>query len=133
MCLWRLAIVSVRGPRCASTSDIGMFRGGKADESKDMWDRSALYWQLLDGKKAIADSGYEGEPHKIVTSGKGQSRELEEFISRVKNRQETLHWRLKLFRALSDRFYHGRNGGTDDKMAYHKTVVEAGEKTMMSW
>ena len=49
--------------------------------------------------------------------------EFKEFAARAKNRQETLHWRLKSFNILGNRFRHGVN--TEERMHLHKMVVEA--------
>ena len=126
MSIRRPAIVSIRGPFPCSVHDITMFRGGKTDEKKDSWDRGALYFkmeELGEGKKGVGDSGYAGEPNKIVTTKECHSRAFKEFLARVKNRQESLFIRLKSFNILSNRFRHGKN--TRDKMKLHGLVVGA--------
>jgi hypothetical protein len=36
------------------------------EEPPETWNRDALLFQILDGKKAIADSAYEGLPEKVT-------------------------------------------------------------------
>lgn len=99
-------ITSVRGPKVPS-HDITVFRGGKKDKNKTEWDRSALYFQLKGKEKCVADSGYEGEPDKIVMTKEEHAKDFKEFLAKCKNRQETFHWRLKAFNILGGRFRHG--------------------------
>ena len=64
-------IVWLRGPFPASHADITIFRGGKADEDEETWDRDSLYFAtkaLGPGVKGVGDSGYNGEPDVILTS-----------------------------------------------------------------
>ena len=98
-----------------------MFCGGKKDDK--ILDKSALYHQLPKGKKAVADSGYEGMPEKVTITRHGQSKELKQFLGRVKNRQESMHTQLKLFNCLYHCFRHGKS--TQDKMDLHKMCVES--------
>ena len=78
----RPAIVWMRGPFPASVHDITIFRGGKADESEDTWDKNSLYFatkNLGGGAKGLADDGYkQGEPDTVLTWKEGQSSELKE-------------------------------------------------------
>jgi hypothetical protein len=115
----------MRGPFPASVHDVTIFRGGKSDQDIEEWDRDALYFkmqELGEGKKGVGDSGYAGEPDKIVCTKPFHSSEFKEFLARVKNREETLHTRLKSFNVLGGRFRHGKN--TEDKMALHGVCVE---------
>ena len=98
-----------------------MFRGGKKDDKEK--DTSALYYQYPPGKKSIGDSAYEWMPEKVTVTRDGQSRDLQKWLGRAKNRQETLNSRLKSFRVLGCKFRHGR--GTKDTMEFHKMCVEA--------
>ena len=116
-------VVWINGPFPPSVSDITVFRGGDANEDEKERDQSALYFQLEEGDKAVADSGYAGEPRKIVMTKDEHSCEFKEFLARAKNRQETFHWRLKAFNILGQRFRHGKN--TEHKMSLHKMAVEA--------
>ena len=113
----------VSGPHEPSKHDITVFRGG--DESTEVGnrDQGALYFQLGAGEKLVGDSGYKGEPERIVLTKDGQSSELKNFLARAKNCQETFHWRLKSFNILGHRFRHGV--GTEDRMCLHKMAVEA--------
>ena len=69
------------------------------------------------------DSGYIGEPSKVVLSKDEHTPEFKEFLERVKNRQETFHWRLKAFNIIGGRFRHGKD--TEHRMRLHKMAVEA--------
>ncbi|KAL7533034.1 hypothetical protein ACHAXR_006065, partial [Thalassiosira sp. AJA248-18] len=95
-------VVWISGPHAASVHDITVFRGGDANCQED-WNQDALYFQLEEGEKCIADSGYAGEPGKIVVTKDEHSPDFKEFMARVKNRQETFHWRLKSFNILGHR------------------------------
>ena len=106
-----------------SMHDIPVFCGGDVNTPIKERDQEALYFQLGEGKKCVGDSGYLGEPDKIVVAKDEHSQEFREFLDRVKNRQETFHWRLKAFNILGHRFRHGI--GTDDRIRLHKMAVEA--------
>jgi hypothetical protein len=123
MALNRAAIVSVNGGKPASTSDITEFRGGKRGE-EEKWDKKALYFKIPSGKKGVGDSGYAGEPSKIVITRKEHSKAFKKFLARAKARQETMHTILKSYNILGQRFRHGK-GGTQDKIDLHRSVVEA--------
>ena len=115
-------VVWISGPHAPSIHDITVFRGGEAKESKDNCDQNALHFQLGEGEKCIADSGYAGEPSKIVMTKDEHSSEHKEYLARAKNCQETFHWRLKSFNILGHRFRHGTS--TEERMELHKMVVE---------
>jgi hypothetical protein len=93
------------------------------DTPKHEWSRSALYFKLPNGKKAIADSAYEGIPEKVTVKRQGQSKEVTEFIDRAQNRQEAYHARLDSYAVLRHRFRHGTS--TENKMNLHNMCVEA--------
>ena len=78
---------------------------------------------MPEGTKAIGDSGYAGQDDKMIIYRQEHSAEFKKFLGRVKNRQETLHSRLKSFNVLKNRFRHGQ--GTASKMSFHKICVEA--------
>lgn len=89
-------------------------------------DQNALYFRMEElgrGKKCVADSALVGEPEKIVTSSSDQKKEFRDWINRIKDREETIHSRLKSFNVLAHTFRHGK--GTKDKMEKHKTCTEA--------
>ena len=122
--LRRPNIVWMRGPLPAGEKNDGtLFRGGRKADKDDEMDKTSLYFQLPAGKKAIADSGYVGMPEKVTITRDGQSSELRKFLGRAKNRQESLHTRLKSFRILGSRFRHGKS--TQNKMDLHQSCVEA--------
>lgn len=120
----RSAIVWTRGGFPASFQNITVYRGGRNEDGRDNWDRNALYFHTPEGKRGVGDSGYSGEPKKLTVTRYHQSRELKEWLGRVKNRQETLHTRLKSYSILKNRFRHGKLG-TQSKLDEHKAVVEA--------
>ena len=122
----RPTIVWMRGPFPASVHDITGFRGGKADESEDTWDKNSLYFatkNLGGGAKGLADDRYKGEPDTVLTWKEGQSSELKEFQARGRNREETLHTRFKSWNILEMRFRHGH--GTHERMELHGHVMSA--------
>jgi hypothetical protein len=84
------------GPFLPSTHDITIFR--KPD---------GLMSKIPDGKKAIGDSGYRGEPSKVATKNHLDSEEVAKFKNRVRARHETFNGRIKFFKVLDERFRHG--------------------------
>ena len=126
MAINRPAIVYMSPSFPASVHDINIFRGGKANEDEEEWDKDSLYFlmeKLGEGKKGVGDSGFAGEPDKIITTKDYHSKDLKEFIARVKNRQESLHIRLKAFNLLGNRFRHGNS--TKNKMELHGICTAA--------
>ena len=115
-------VVWISDPHAPSIHDITVFCGGDAKENEKNWDQNALYFQLEEGEKCIGDSGYAGEPSKIVMTKDEHSSKFKEFLARAKNRQETFHWRLKSFNVLGHRFCHGVS--TQERMRLHKMAVE---------
>lgn len=111
-------IVWISGPHVPSRHDINVFRGGESKNPKD-WDTNALYFQLGAGELCVGDSGYVGEPDKIVVEKDEHPPHLKCFLSRAKNRQETFHSRLKSFNILGHRFRH------NDKLRLHQMAVHA--------
>ncbi|KAL7541857.1 hypothetical protein ACHAWF_007038 [Thalassiosira exigua] len=49
---------------------------------------------------------------KVIVTRDGQSRDFQKFLGRAKNRQESLHSRLKAFQVLGCRFRHGKGTKT---------------------
>lgn len=97
-------LVWIRGPFPASFHDVTIFRGGKNGEVKDP---NALQSKIPDGKRAVGDSGYRGEPTKISVTREEDSKAVKQFKARVKSRHETFNKRIKDFRILSMPFHHG--------------------------
>jgi hypothetical protein len=87
------------------------------------WDANALYFQILEEKKLIGDSGYKGEQSKISTTVDAHSAEVKEFFARAKSWQETINNRLKSFNILSCCFCHGK--GVKNKLRLNQTCFEA--------
>ena len=126
MALRRPRIVSIRGPFHPSEHTITIFRGGDAEQPLEEWDQDALYFlmhKLGPDKRGVGDSGYLGEPGKIIVTKEGQTAELKQFLARAKMREETVHTRLKSWRILSNRFRHGK--GTEARMALHGDCLRA--------
>lgn len=103
-------LVWINGPFHASRHDISIFRNEDDPEN-------GLMSKIPDGKRAIGDSGYKGEPAKITITKAGDSREVKRFKGRVKSRHETFNARLKCFSVLAIPFRHG--------FELHKQVFEA--------
>mmetsp|Transcript_12004 Transcript_12004/g.24215 ORF Transcript_12004/g.24215 Transcript_12004/m.24215 type:complete len:178 (+) Transcript_12004:65-598(+) len=115
-------IIWIRGPLPASVHDISMFRGCTAEQKKQKKiDKNAFIFHI---PLLLGDSGYSGEPSKIITTRKGQSVELKKWLGRVKSRQETFFSRVKSFNVMKNRFRHGKRG-TKDKMNRHKLCFES--------
>ena len=124
MSLKESKLIWINGPYPASVHDITIFRGGKKkDQKQEDWDTNSLFFAVPDGVMGVADDGYRGEPKKIVTTKSEHSSEMKNFLGRAKNRQESLHSRLKSFNILKNSFRHG--SGTDDRMQFHKDCVYA--------
>ncbi len=93
-------LVWVSGPFPASRHDITTFQSEENPES-------GLKVLIPDGKRAIGDSGYKGEPKKIAVTRPGDSSEVKKFKGGVKSRHETFNARLKSFNVLDVAFRHG--------------------------
>jgi hypothetical protein len=93
-------LVWIKGPFPASKHDITIFRG--EDDPGN-----SLKSMIPDGKRAIGDSGYRGEPSKIALTRDGDSAAVKKFKARVKARHESFNSRLKSFNILDDAFRHG--------------------------
>ena len=114
----------MKGPIPAgSMHDRTVFCGGTKDQPKSLWDKTALYFQLPKGKKAIGDSACSGLPDKALVSLDGHCKKVRDFINRAKARQESYHWRLKTYEVLRAAFRHGTS--TEDKISLHGTCTEA--------
>jgi hypothetical protein len=92
-------IVWLNGPYPAGTyNDIKIFREcGLKDKLE------------VTGKKAIADSGYQGYPQLISRYNSLDSEEVREFKTRARLRHEKFNGMCKVFECLSDRFRHKPN------------------------
>ena len=99
-------LVWINGPFLPSTHDITIFRKPHGLMSK-----------IPDGKRAIGDSGYKGEPSKVATKNHLDSEEVAKFKNRVRARHENFNGRIKFDKVLDERFRHGL-----DK---HKVCFEA--------
>lgn len=123
--VWLSRCVWINGPYPAGKyHDKSLFCGAESkDDPPDLWNRSALYFQLPDGKKAIGDSAYEGVPEKVTVKREGHPYNVFEFLDQAQNRQESYHNRLEAYNILAHRFRHGKS--TQDKMNLHKMAVEA--------
>jgi hypothetical protein len=89
-CVW------ISGPHKGAKHDITIFREGLKDKVKD-------------GKKIIVDRGYiSNKPDERMLSQPSalDSKELNNFKSRARLRQETFNGRLKYFNALAQTFRH---------------------------
>jgi hypothetical protein len=116
-------VCAINGPEIPSMHDITKFRGGEVDEDIEDWNHDALYFQIEEPERYVGDSGYNGEPSKVVVTKDEHSSEFKEFLARAKNRHETFHWRLKSWNILGNCFRHGVS--TEDRMRRHGIVVNA--------
>ena len=82
-----------------------------------------LYILRKPGDRIVGDSGYEGEPSKIVVMKNEHSKEFKKFLARVSSRQETFFKGLKDWKILRERFAYGST--TQERMKLHKMAVEA--------
>jgi DDE superfamily endonuclease len=103
-------LVWINGPFPASRHDITTFR---SDDNPG----NGLKDSIPEGKRAIGDSGYRGEPTKVAVTREGDSDEVKRFKARAKARHETFNGRIKSFKILDTAFRHG--------FERHKTVFEA--------
>ena len=72
-------VVSLRGPFEAGRQN---FHGGKEEDRKENWDREALYFKIKQGERIVGDSGYEGEPSKIVVMRDQHSKKFKEVFGK---------------------------------------------------
>jgi hypothetical protein len=85
----------------------GPFRGGEHDMT--ILRKGGLLDKIADGKLGVADRGYKGEKAawKLSLPNAYDPKELNNFKSRSRLRQETFNGRLKFFNVLSETFRHG--------------------------
>ncbi len=121
--IWEGRIVWIRGPFEPATHDISVFHGGEKEVKKEDWDRNALYFQVKEGDLIVGDSGYAGEPSKIVVWRDEHTPKYKKFLARVASRQETVFKGLKDWKILKHRFAYGNT--TKERMKLHKMAVEA--------
>ena len=99
-------LVWMNGPFWASKSDITIFRFGDGDEANP---GSNLRDKIPEGKRAVTDSGYDGEDGKMVSiSKRSDSAEAKDFKARAKSRQESFNSRVKAFNCTAVSFRHGQ-------------------------
>jgi len=120
-------IMWVNGPFRAGTSDLQIYRqpGGLKERIPQGKNFILLSFYLFclrtsvsQGKRLIADKGYNGEPETLSTPNDFDSVKLKTFKKRARAHQETLNGRLKRFKVLENCFRHG----TEDNMIFHKRV-----------
>jgi len=98
-------LVWMNGPFKAGQNDITIFR------NKGLMDK------IPNGKRAIADRGYQGEKEKCSTPNRHDTPEVRKFKGRVRARHESFNARLKNFKCLDVNFRHG--------IEKHKAAFEA--------
>jgi hypothetical protein len=72
---------------------------------------------MTQGKRAIGDGGYTGEPNHIAVRNKLDTPEVMDFKKRARACHETFNERIKAFNVLDTRFRHCHTK--------HKLVFEA--------
>jgi hypothetical protein len=95
----------VQGPMPAGKHDITAFRN------------DGLKGKMPNGKRAVADRGYRGEPAKCSVPNRLDTAEVRSFKGRARARHESVNARFKNYGSLNGNFRHGI-----DK---HKAVFEA--------
>jgi hypothetical protein len=114
----------INGPFAASTHDITILRGGSSNESKNKWNKKALYFNIpCSIEKLVGDSGYSGQPDKVTTTSDAHAPETKGLFKRIKSQLETCNGRFKNFNVIGHAFRH--KGGTDEKLRKHKAAFEA--------
>jgi hypothetical protein len=93
-------LVWINGLFPASWHDITTFQS--ANEPAN-----GLKAKIPDGKRAIGDSGYKGEPDKVAITWEGHSNKVKKYFGRVKSRHKTFNSCLKGFKVLDTVFQHG--------------------------
>lgn len=88
-------IIWLNGPfKCGSNPDRNIFRAN-------------LIHNIPRGKKGVADRGYEGCELQLCLPTAKAPKRLQNFMSRVRCRQETFNSRLKNFSSMSETWTHG--------------------------
>lgn len=77
--------------------------------------------KIQEGRLAISDEGYQGEPQKVSTKNNSNPVELNKLKSRVQARHETLNSRLKAFGILNQ----VPRTKCSERMEKHKSAFEA--------
>lgn len=103
----------INGPFPAGTNDMAIFK-----------QPDGLMTRMPQGKRAIADQGYVGEPWMLSTRNPLDSAPLKQFKSRAKGRHESFNSRLKWFNILSHEF-RGKDSPSSNKLDKHKRVFGA--------
>jgi hypothetical protein len=84
-------VLAINGPFDASKANVTISR----DQLKDA---------MPEGKRGIGDSGYQGEPGKLTFHRPAHSKEMTNFIDRVRARHKNFNARIKNFNILSNCF-----------------------------
>lgn len=103
-----------KGPFKASTNDVKMF---------NMKDTGAFHPDMPQGKKGIADSSYSHLKEHITVHRVGHSKEMTNFINRVRARHENIYSRLKVWDVLSDVFRGSWEKHNEHKMYFEGCLV----------
>lgn len=115
-------IVWSNGVFPAATYDITIFPGSTKKNGKATWKQSSLFHKLPDGKRLVGDSGYIGEPDRILTTLAGYSAETKALFVCFKSRQETIFHGFKALNIMNGPALHykGKQGwGLTEQMAMH--------------
>jgi len=109
--IWESRVLWIKGPFVASTHDANMCRsnGGANDEN-------------LQGKRGIGDSAYKKIPSMTVHRD-GHSKEMTNFINRVRARHESFYSKLKAFGILARKFRGSWNKSEEHKMFFEGCAV----------
>jgi hypothetical protein len=77
--------------------------------------------KMPEGQRGIGDSGYQGEPNKLSFHRTGHSKDMTNFVNRVRARHENFNARMKNFSILSNCFRS--NNKEKHKMAFEAVCV----------
>ena len=64
-----------------------VFQDGETNKDEEEREQSPPYFQLDEGEKSVADSGYGGKPRNIDMPKDEHSAEFKEFLACAKNRR----------------------------------------------
>ena len=109
--IWESRLLWIKGPFVASTHDAKMCRsdGGVNDEK-------------LQGKRGVGDSAYKKIPSMTVHR-EGHSKEMTNFINRVRARHESFYNKIKVFGILAHKFRGSWNKREEHKIFFEGLAV----------
>ena len=86
-------------------------------------DTGAFHLDMRQGKKGIANNSYSHLKEHITVHRVGHSKEMTNFINRVRARHENIYSRLKVWDVLSDVFCGSWEKHNEHKMYFEGCLV----------